>query len=257
MIDLTQLKNIIHYTPARQNQVFYYVDLKRIDLGVEVIIKPTLDFYDKNKTSESNPNLLYKSSLFHTGMLVGSLEYWANWNNLGITVESTVQEHQKANSQVGVWLMGLRKQVIGHLVDWVEEQKVFNNLFKNYQYDISKCHRDLNFLFNAFYQDFENSTESTIVNNAKMFWDKNGVAVSRRPQEVAIHTELRRYLEEKSGSLTVTQRQQFLSLYDKFITILAQGPNAVTDYVEKTYNDTIKVTIYEQMGNIKPHTSGV
>lgn len=245
MIDVNQVKNIIHKTPARQNQVCFRADIRSKPWGVSVNLYPTLELYDQGRTVYSDASGVYKSMVFHTGMAVGCLEDWAQAQGYRFEYLADVSDLVRNKDHMGHWLMEQLEPMLGHVVAWVEQQRLTNDLFKNYYYEVGKCHRDMTLLFESMYNDLALEITSSTAGIGNMFWDKNGQPVSRRPQEVAIHRELRGWMANKLASYNPRQSQPLLELYDLFISILDTGARPDLSQAQDFDNDVIRINIYE------------
>lgn len=243
MIDIQQLKRVIHLTPARQNQVCYRVEITPQAQRAVVNIYPTLELYDQGRTTGVKNEVLYRSMLFHAGMAQANIEEWCNQQGLSYTVETNVQEHARSHQNLGWWIQTQRDVLLGFIAVWINDQLDTNALFEDYTYDMNKCVRDFTHLIYAISEDLSFGTHATTAGIANMFWDENGQPVSRRPQELAIHGAVRSKLAELSATQPPVWRTQLLSLYDLFIDILDKGARPELEGNGLSYTDFIRITI--------------
>lgn len=242
MIDIEEIKRIIHLSPARQNQVCFRAEIHQDPGTVSVTIRPTLDFYDQGRTGQANTESTYRSMLFHAGMTVASLETWCQDQGLRWEVERSIDAHRRDLHHLGGWLSQHRSAILGHIALWISDRTASDLLFKDYVYDMNKCVRDLGFLIDAIHEDLCFHTNKNVLATAGFYWDVHGQPVSRRPQELAIHREIRAWISRETQNHSRDLAQQILDLYDQFLAVIEHGPsnNAI-----KKHNDYIKVKIYE------------
>ena len=89
---IDQIAEIVHLAPARQNQVCFKLDLAQGKDRADCIFTPTLEFFDRDRTAFLDPDMLYGTALFHTGLAVGELCYWLNEQGLTHTVTRDIAE---------------------------------------------------------------------------------------------------------------------------------------------------------------------
>lgn len=188
-----QLKEIIHLTPARQNQVCYQVAITESQQAIKCRFTPTIDHFDSSRTAFTDPDLLYSSAMFHTGLAVGQLETWLRERSVNYTVNRQITERvSQVYGQAARAIEQNKYWIKEATVAWIDQQvREHREPFKDYQYDSAKCHRDLEFLLQAFIGDLAHASNEKTAFIASTFWDKDGRPVSRRQQEVVIHTWLR------------------------------------------------------------------
>lgn len=241
----TDLVRIIHLSPARQNQICFRAALETGPGSVTVTLRPTMDFYDQARTVFNDNDALYKSMVFHTGLSAGSIEAWCQ--NQGFTYHRTdsIAQTQRNDQHLGSWFSGQRDRAIGHMVAWIEQQRDLNPLFRDYYYDAGKCHRDFGLFQGAVYNDLSNGGQSHVAATANMYWSATGEPVSRRPQEAAIHRELRRWTAAESTAFHPDHRTALLALYDLFLTIIETGARPDLVQLVNPNPDYIRITVYE------------
>lgn len=246
MIDLEQISRIIQLSPARQNQVCYRARITSHAQGADIVFYPTLDFFDQGRTVAQANQAIYRSMLFHVGMTVASLETWAQQQGYSVTVKDSINETPRSYDNLAGWMHSNRERMLGYMATWIQQQKTQEHvLFAGYEYDMGKCVRDFGFLVDAICEDLAWSTHNNTAGLAGFYWGVDG-PVSRRPQELAIHQELRRWIDQETQANPIQWRNQLLSLYDLFIDLIDQGPrpdladdrgSANTDYVRVTINE--------------------
>ena len=241
MINTEDIVRIIHLSPARQNQVCFTAKITQLDRGVAVDFAPTLALLNTT-TVYHDQVAMYKSMLFHTGLAVASLETWANAQGLKTQVVSRIKPLPRDHGNLSWWFYTIKDQMVGHIVDYIESQRAINPLFKDYAYDVGKCHRDFGIIQNAIANDLDYHTTSHTVAAANFYWDSQGRAVSRRPQELAIHRSIHSKLALLGQHHNADQLGNLLDLYSLLIDIIENGarPN-----LEWSTSDNIRIEIYE------------
>jgi hypothetical protein len=245
MINVKDLVRVIHLSPARQNQICFRAEIKKQEGSVEVTLKPTMDFFDQGRTVFNDNDALYSSMVFHTGMAVGSIEQWCLAQGLTYERQDNINLVGRNSNNLGSWFASQRDAMIGYMVGWIEQQRSTNDLFKNYSYDVGKCHRDFTLFHGAVYNDLNNGTDTHVAATANMYWSVTGEPVSRRPQETSIHNELRRWVTEKSQVFHPQQTAELLHLYDLFLNIIEHGARPELVNFSHKNNDYIRITVYE------------
>ncbi len=244
MINTKDIARIIHLSPARQNQVCFTAEIAQQANRVTVDFKPTLDYLTKY-TIYHDRAAMYKSMLFHTGLTVSSLEIWAQSQGLQSQVSVSLTPIQRDHNNLGGWFISLKDQMVGHIVGYIESQRSINDLFKDYTYDVGKCHRDFGLFQNAVYNDLSYNTSCHTVAVANFYWDSQGRAVSRRPQELAIHRSLRDKLALLGQCYDPGQLKNLLDLYDLLIDIIENGARTDSTQWATGTSDTVRIEIYE------------
>lgn len=240
-----ELERVIHLTPARQNQICFRAHIEQLSGSVAVTLTPTMDFFDQGRTVFNDNDALYKSMVFHTGLAAGSIEAWCSAQGLAFLREDHIAETQLNRDHLGGWFANQRDTMIGHMVGWIEQQRDLDPLFRDYYYDAGKCHRDFGLFHGAVYNDLCNNTSTHVAATANMYWSATGEPVSRRPQELAIHRELKRWTAERAEVFDPQQRTQLLSLYDLFLNIIEDGARPDLVRLTNPNPDYIRITVYE------------
>lgn len=187
---IEQIQSVIHHTPARQNQVCYRVNIdSRATGGIRCRFTPTIDHFDQSRTAFTDPDLLYSSALFHTGLAVGVLEHWLQAEGHKYTVTRQISDRAvnifpgcvSAIQQNSAWI----KEAV---VSWIDQQvREGREPFQGYEYDRAKCHRDLEFLLQAFQGDLAHASNEKTAFISSTFRDRNNQPVTRVAQESVIH----------------------------------------------------------------------
>jgi hypothetical protein len=266
MID--DLIKVIELSPARQSQTFYRVDISKNNNTVTIILEPTLDFFLKQRTGESDPYQLYTSALFHAGLTIGCIETWCKKNNKIYNINENILPFEFSKSPNSVSLIDMhRNLIIEEAAAFIEHQRINNIKFKDYQYDQSKCRRDIDFLLSSLINDISYNTTENSIALAYKFFNGNGECVVRRSMEIEVHYYLKNLIKnfilpkikytkffqkihnqifpniiaERSSSSTLD------TSYSILIKALDKGIFSIPASLNKTprNKDKIEVTIYE------------
>ena len=262
---IDQLAEIIHLAPARQNQVCFKVDLAQGQNKAIATFTPTLDFFDRSRTAFLDPEMLYGTALFHTGLAVGELCYWLDEQGLSHQVERTIAERTHQVYGGAAAAVAASKPWIKEVtVAWIYQQvREGSAPFQGYEFEHQKCHRDLDFMLHAFMGDLAQASNEKTAFVASCFWDKDGQPVSRTEQELAIHQWIKTLLldwvlagREYPGPATYT-RQALLDrpvepggrawlefLYSSFLIVREHGLSHQPPVIQARWApDYIKVTV--------------
>lgn len=239
-----EIAELIHHTPARQNQVCYRVKIRATQGGLNCRFTPTIDHFDQDRTAFTDPDLLYSSAVFHTGLAVGLLEHWLRQQGRTYRVNRQIADRS-------VTVFGRAQQAINQNSGWIKEATVAwidqqvrqaGPVFAGYEYDRAKCHRDLTFLLQAFEGDLAHASNEKTAFIASTFRDRDNQPVTRIRQELPIHRWLKTLLldhvltgEEYPGLQTYSRQQPpqepvepagrawLEFVYSHFIIVLEQG----------------------------------
>ncbi len=262
-----QIAEIIHHSPARQNQVCYRVKIQPRLGGVNCRFTPTIDHFDQGRTAFTDPDLLYSSALFHTGLTVGLLEHWLQAQGLTYRVNRSIADRSvsifaQASRTINQNTAWIREAVVA----WIDQQvREGRAPFQGYDYDRAKCHRDLTFLLQAFEGDLAHASNEKTAFISSTFRDRDNRPVTRIAQEVPIHRWLKTLLldhvltgEPYPGLQTYSHQQPpeqavepagraWLDfVYSQFIIVLEQGLEHQHTVIRAQWpKDSIEVDIDE------------
>lgn len=268
---LEDIKKLIELSPARQSQVCYNATIKQHGKKINVTFKPTLEHFDLTRTGDRDTIALYSSMVFHTGLTVGILEHWCKENQKRFEIDINIpidQESMLCPNFCNLIIMN-KDFIINQTVAYV---KFLNNRHQVdpgefYEYDSSKCVRDLNFLLDALIFDIKYDTNQRTCQIMNEFW-----CSGRRQVRGVVEKVAYRYLRElvndfisqnKIASVYQTEKvseqkfldktiesvgvEKFNSLFDTFTKVVDQGIEHIP-LIENAFprnEDKIEMTIYE------------
>lgn len=76
---LKEMLSIINMSPARQNQIYFDINVSLSNKFITV--NPTTKYFDSTK-SKFVDDLRFREAEFHTGLAIGCLEVWLKENNI-------------------------------------------------------------------------------------------------------------------------------------------------------------------------------
>jgi hypothetical protein len=262
---IDQIAEIVHLAPARQNQVCFKLALAQGKDRADCIFTPTLEFFDRDRTAFLDPDMLYGTALFHTGLAVGELCYWLDEQGMSYHIDESIAErtHQVyggAAAAVGSSMSWIKEVTVAWIYQQIREGSA---PFQGYEFDHQKCHRDLDFMLYAFMGDLAQASNEKTAFIASCFWDKDGQPVSRTEQELAIHRWIKTLLldwvlagREYPGPTTYTRQSQLDRpvepggrawleyLYNSFLIVREHGLAHQPPLIQARWSqDHIKVTV--------------
>ena len=221
------LKEIIHLTPARQAQVCYQVNISDLtSTQILVHMKPSLDYLTWTRIGSKNRTLLYNSMIFHTGLAVGNITAWLDRQNITYSLGYLLPDEPAGrcqNTRDAMW--GNLDYLAHELSTWIELQRSNGQgVFANYQYDNTKCYRDLKFVLTAMCTDIKHLSNDHLINCLHEYFDVAGKLLVRQTVEVEAYRFLR--------TLVVDKLLSNIPLVDHFQTHTCPSPYQYTAEAE-------------------------
>lgn len=196
-----QIKNaiaeVIHLTPARQAEACYRVTIS--DRGTEQILVrlvPSLDHLTWTRIGSKDRKDLYESMVFHTGLALGNLRAWLDEFPMPYTIARNFPDAPRPGSKNAIDILSKNIDFITHeTATWIELQRLHQiGVFKQYQYDSTKCHRDLSLVLNAISRDLEYLSNENIRSVLMEYFDRNGKCLVRREVELSAYRFVKKLL---------------------------------------------------------------
>ena len=239
------MANVIHLTPARQAEICYQVAISdRDNEHISVVLTPSLDNFTWTRIGEKNRDSLYESMVFHTGLALGNLTEWLDQSAIRYTVSRSFPPKPVAGQHNAQQILRNNMDYIAYETGtWIELQRIKQQgVFKNYQYDSVKCHRDLKFVLAAICQDLEFMSNEHVRAVLMEYFDRTGHVLVRQSVELAAYQFVRNLVSEIMDQTLTSQRYQAHTdcqlsgpaaepgtvewvdiLLDTVITVLGQG----------------------------------
>ena len=233
------IAQVIHLTPARQAEICYTVAIADYnDTTVSVTLTPSLAHLTGTRIGNRNVNDLYASMVLHTGLALGNLSELLDQAGLTYTVDRYFPTDRiSGNTNAKSLLESNIEFIAAETAAWIAHQcSEQQGVFKQYQYDSDKCHRDLRFVLSAVAQDLEHMTNQHVLSVLKEYFDRSGKALVRQHVEVAAYHFVQNLVEH-----VMTLRRP-LQQYQTQIQQKLAMPLAELDYVKWT-NDLLSVII--------------
>ena len=260
------MAQVIHMTPARQAEICYRVQISDLDSDrVSVTLTPSLDNLTGTRIGDRNRANLYESMVFHTGLAVGNLTEWLDQLAITYSVSRSFPPEPLAGQHRAIQLIHRNRQFIAYETGtWIELQRIQGQgVFKDYQYDSVKCHRDLLFVLAAVCEDLEYMSNENLRSVLMEYFDRSGRALVRQSVEVEAYRFVRNLVNDIL-SQRVTRRYQahtdcdlsgptpeaaalpwVRGLFDTVITVLGQGVGRMPPLVNSVprQQDRIEVIV--------------
>ena len=184
------IAEVIHLTPARQAEACYSVDISDQDHEhVLVSLKPSLEHLTWTRIGSKDRKDLYESMVFHTGLALGNLTAWLDEAAMSYTVKRNFPPPAEPGNFNAITILSRNIEFIAHETStWIELQRLRQTgVFHQYQYDSTKCHRDLNFVLNALCRDLEYLSNENIRSVLMEYFDKEAKCLVRRDVELCAY----------------------------------------------------------------------
>lgn len=231
-MDRQKIKNtiaeVIHLTPARQAEVCYKVNIYDKDNEqIMVTLEPSLDYLTGTRIGSKDRKDLYESMIFHSGLALGNLVEWLDDSLIKYSVIRNFSNPPDTKSVNAVNILLNNIEFISYeTCTWIEFQRFQNKgIFEKYQYDSTKCHRDLNFVINALCRDLEFLTNECISSVLMEYFDKDGNCLVRRDVEIAAYKFVKNLLND------VMHLKQPNTIYQAHVQQYRQGSIAEQEAV--------------------------
>jgi hypothetical protein len=210
------MASVIHMTPARQAEICYRVRIADLDSSrISVTLTPSLDNLTGTRIGDRNRESLYESMVFHTGLAVGNLTEWLDQSAIAYSVSRSFPPEPVAGQQRAIQLIQRNMSFIAYETGtWIELQRIQGQgVFKDYQYDSTKCHRDLLFVLGAVCEDLEYLSNEHVRAVLTEYFDRSGRALVRQSVEVEAYRFVRNLVNQVLNQ-QVTRRYQAHTDYD-------------------------------------------
>jgi hypothetical protein len=260
------MAEVIHLTPARQAEICYRVSISDRDSShIAVALTPSLDNLTGTRIGDRNRESLYESMVFHTGLAVGNLTAWLDQMAISYTVSRSFPPVPRAGQARAQQLIRNNMSFIAYETGtWIELQRIQQQgVFKDYQYDSVKCHRDLLFVLEAVARDLEYMSNEHVCAVLTEYFDRTGRALVRQSVEVAAYQFVKNLVQEVVNQSVTTRYQAHTdcqlggspaeqgtanwvnTLFDTVITVLGQGPASLPPLVNTVprQQDRIEVIV--------------
>ena len=204
------MAQVIHLTPSRQAEICYRVAISDSDsTHVRVTLTPSLDNFTWTRIGDKNRQSLYESMVFHTGLALGNLTEWLDQAAIGYTVSRSFPPVPQGGNRRAQELIRLNMSFIAYETGtWIELQRIRQQgVFKDYQYDSTKCHRDLVFVLDAVTQDLEYLSNEHVRAVLMEYFDRTGRVLVRQTVEQAAYQFVRNLVQSIMNQ-NVTERYQ-------------------------------------------------
>jgi len=184
------IAEVIHLTPARQAEACYSVDISDKDSKhILISLKPSLEHLTWTRIGSKDRKDLYESMVFHTGLALGNLTAWLDHETMSYTVERSFPPPAEPGNLNAITILSRNIDFIAYETStWIELQRLGQTgVFHQYQYDSTKCHRDLNFVLNALCRDLEYMSNENIRSVLMEYFDKEANCLVRRDVELCAY----------------------------------------------------------------------
>jgi len=251
------IAEVIHLTPARQAEACYSVTiLDQNETGILVSLRPTLDNLTGTRIGSKDRKALYESMVFHTGLALGNLTAWLEEHKISYTVSKTFPEvPQSIFPNAQNLLLKNIDYIIHETTTWIELQRYKQiGIFDQYQYDSTKCHRDLRFMINALSQDLAHHSNENVCSTLAEYFDRTEKILVRQAVEINAYRFVGRLINDIMLIRTPLEK------YQAHTEQWQQGPAAESDailWLEKLIDTVISVidqgiTAMPEITNIVP-----
>jgi hypothetical protein len=261
------IADVIHLTPARQAEACYTVAVSdRDSTGILVTIQPTLDHLTWTRIGSKDRKALYESMVFHSGLALGNLTAWLDEQDISYTVSKTFLEKPQSRYPDAQNLLLKNIEFIVHETStWIELQRHRQiGVFDQYQYDSTKCHRDLRFMLNSLVQDLGYLGNENVCSTLMEYFDNKGKILVRQAVEVNAYRFVGKLIRDIMMLRAPSQRYQAYTdqwqqgpeaepevilwsekLIDTVISVINQGTSAIPEIIDAVsrQEDKIEVTV--------------
>jgi hypothetical protein len=235
---------VIHLTPARQAEICYRVHISDLDSErILVTLTPSLDNLTWTRIGDKNRESLYASMVFHTGLALGNLTEWLDQSAISYSVSRSFPPEPQPGQSRAIQLIQRNMSFIAFETGtWIELQRLQQQVvFKDYQYDSVKCHRDLLFVLGAVCQDLEHLSNEHVRSVLMEYFDRTGRVLVRQNVEMEAYRFVQNLVNQVlnqqvsrqyqshtahdlSGAAPEVEAAPWVSkLFDTVITVLGQG----------------------------------
>lgn len=242
----TTIAQVIHLTPARQAEACYSVHiLDKDENHILVKLQPSLDHLTWKRIGSNDRKALYESMVFHTGLAVGNLINWLEEHHLSYTINSKLSKDAVKFTDVRTLLIENINFIIEQTSNWIEAQRANKvGVFKDYEYESSKCHRDLKLVLDALILDLEYCTNENTCSILKEYFDKQGNVLVRQSVEIETYKFVKglinNILSKDSDAIIFTNL-----LIETIINVITCGLDSMPDLINQSprQEHLIEVTI--------------
>lgn len=235
---------VIHLTPSRQAEICYRVHIADLDSKrISVTLTPSLDNLTWTRIGDKNRESLYESMVFHTGLALGNLTEWLDQLAIPYSVCRSFPPKPLPGQHRAIQLIRRNMSFIAFETGtWIELHRLQQHgVFKDYQYDSVKCHRDLLFVLEAVCQDLEHLSNEHVRAVLMEYFDKTGRVLVRQSVEMEAYRFVQNLVNQVlsqqvscqyqshtvhnlSGAVPEVEAAPWVSkLFDTVITVLGKG----------------------------------
>jgi len=260
------IAKVIHLTPSRQAEICYRVHIADLDSGrISVTLTPSLDNLTWTRIGDKNRAGLYESMVFHTGLALGNLTTWLDQAAISYSVSRSFPPVPQQGQSRAIRLIRRNMSFIAFETGtWIELQRIQQQgVFKDYQYDSVKCHRDLLFVLEAVCQDLEHLSNEHVRAVLMEYFDRTGRVLVRQSVEIEAYRFVQNLVNQVLNQQVCRQYQSHTAhdllgdtpeveaapwvsrLFDTVIAVLGQGLNHMPDLVNAAprQQDRIEVIV--------------
>lgn len=223
------IADIIHLTPARQAEACYSVQISDTpDKNILVSLTPSLEHLTWSRIGSKDRKDLYESMVFHTGLALGNLTAWLEQQDINYSVSRSFPTPPLPKAPNAYRILSSNIEFIAYETGtWIELQRINKvGAFDQYQYDSTKCHRDLVFILGALAKDLEYLSNENIRAVLMEYFDRQGNHLVRRSIEICAYQFVKELLRE------VINLRSPSDLYQAHTKQNLQGPYAESGSAE-------------------------
>jgi hypothetical protein len=259
------IADVIHLTPARQAEACYSVRISDQDsTGILVSLRPTLDHLTWTRIGSKDRKALYESMVFHAGLALGNLTTWLDEHKITYTVSRSFPEVSSPSCPNAQDLILKNIEFTTHETStWIELQRCRQiGVFNQYQYDSTKCHRDMRFMLNALAHDLGYVGNESVCSTLMEYFDRTGNVLVQQSAEIEAYRFVGRLLNDIMLLQAPAQRYQahtdqwrqgpaaepdsillLEKLIDTIIAVISQGLTAMPDLVNAVSRQEDKIEV--------------
>jgi hypothetical protein len=203
--------------------------------------------------------------VFHTGLALGNLTEWLDQSAISYSVSRSFPPEPPPGQHRAIQLIRRNMSFIAFETGtWIELQRLQQQVvFKDYQYDSVKCHRDLLFVLEAVCQDLEHLSNEHVRSVLMEYFDRTARVLVRQNVEMEAYRFVQNLVNQVlnqrigrqyqshtahdlSGAVAEVEAAPWVSeLFDTVIAVLGQGLDHMPDLVNAAprQQDRIEVIV--------------
>lgn len=205
--DRQLLKNtiaqVIHLTPSRQAEACYTVSIfDNENKKICIQLQPSLDHLTWSRIGSKDRKDLYESMVFHAGLALGNLAAWLEDQEIKYVVNKNFPIPPEAKSSNARFILSQNIEFITYETGmWIELQRLNRiGVFDQFQYDSTKCYRDLEFVLNALCKDLEYLSNENTRSVLMEYFDREGRCLVRKSVELSAYQFVKELLNDVMSS---------------------------------------------------------